>query len=305
MNKKLLLIISLLAVSLLALAGCGGGDETANSGDAEKGTIVVGSKNFNENILLGEIMAQLIENKMDVNVERKLNLGGTLVSFQALKKGDLDLYADYTGTGLMAILKQPVETDPDKVYNIVQKAYNEQHNIKWLKPFGFNNTYTLAVREETADKYNLETYSDLAEVSNELTFGTDQEFINREDGLKGLKEVYGMDFDAEKAMEIALRYQAIANKQIDATNAFATDGELIKYNLSILEDDKNFFPPYYCAPTVNMDSLEKYPQLEETLNLLAGQINDQEMQQLNYLVAVEGKTKEEVAEQFLKDKDLI
>jgi osmoprotectant transport system substrate-binding protein len=303
-QNKLNLILAILLAGILVLTGCSGsgGD---NGSSAEKGKIVVGSKNFNESILLGELMAQLIEEKMDVEVERKLNLGGTLVCFQALKKGDLDVYADYTGTSLMAILKKPIEADPDKVYNMVQETYNNEYNIKWLKPFGFNNTYALVVRQETAKQYNLKTSSDLAAVSDKLVFGTDQEFMNRQDGLKGLKETYGIKFSAEKAMETALRYQAIANKNIDVTNIFATDGEMIKYNLAILEDDKNFFPPYYCAPNVNMDTLEKYPQLEEVLNLLADQISDEEMQNLNYLVAVEGKNKEEVAKNFLQEKGLV
>ncbi|RYD03620.1 hypothetical protein N752_18780 [Desulforamulus aquiferis] len=205
----------------------------------------------------------------------------------------------------MAVLNMPVETDPDKVYDIVQKEYNEQHNIKWLKPLGFNNTYAIAVRQETAEEHNLKTVSDLAQVSQQLAFGTDQEFINREDGLKGLKEIYNMKFEKEQAMEIALRYQAIANKNISVTNAFATDGELIKYDLAILEDDKNFFPPYYSAPTVNQNTLEKHPELEEVLNLLAGQISDQEMQQLNFKTAVEGQAEAEVVKEFLQSKGLV
>lgn len=303
-QNKLYLILTILMAGILVLTGCSSSEGDASS-SAESGKIVVGSKNFNESILLGELMAQLIEEKMDIEVERKLNLGGTLVCFQALKNGDLDVYADYTGTSLMAILKKPIESDPDKVYNMVQEAYNKEYNIKWLKPFGFNNTYALVVRQDTAEQYNLKTSSDLAKVSDKLVFGTDQEFMNRQDGLKGLKEAYGIKFSEEKAMETALRYQAIANENIDVTNIFATDGELIKYNLSILEDDKNFFPPYYCAPNVNMKTLEKYPELEEVLNLLAGQITDEEMQHLNYLVAVEGKSKEEVAKNFLQEKGLV
>ena len=300
-GKKFYIILASLLILTLAFTGCGNGSDTAGGKDK----IVVGSKNFNENIVLGELMAQLIEAKTDLQVERKLNLGGTLVCFQALKKGDLDVYADYTGTGLMAVLNLPVETDPDKVYEIVQKEYNQQHHINLLEPLGFNNTYAIAVRQETAKENNLKKVSDLALLSQPLIFGTDQEFINREDGLKGLKEAYNISFAKEQAMEIALRYQAIANKNISVTNAFATDGELIKYNLVLLEDDKNFFPPYYCAPTVNMNTLEKHPELEEVLNQLAGQISDEEMQQLNYQTAVEGRSEAEVAKEFLQSKGLI
>ncbi|SHE99161.1 osmoprotectant transport system substrate-binding protein [Desulfofundulus australicus DSM 11792] len=299
-RKGLLLIATLLTAVSLIVAGCAG--ENAKSAG---GKIVVGSKNFNENIILGEMLAQLIEAKTDLQVERKLNLGGTLVCFNALKNGDLDLYPDYTGTGLMAILKQPVETDPDKVYNYVQEQYNKKFKLKWLKPFGFNNTYAIAVPRETAEKYNLEKVSDLVPLAGNMVFGAEQEFFNRPDGYDGLVKTYGLKFKNTKSFETALKYQATAQGKIDVTDAFSTDGELITYDLKILEDDKKFFPPYFCTAVVRMDTLEKYPELEDTLNMLAGQISDEEMQQLNYQVAEKGRDAKEVVREFLENKGII
>ncbi|WP_422393060.1 glycine betaine ABC transporter substrate-binding protein [Neomoorella humiferrea] len=297
MGKFFALVMSF-AILLFGTVGCGGGPEV-------KDTVVVGSKDFTENIILGEIMAQLIEAHMDLKVERKLNLGGTLVNFNALKKGDLDLYADYTGTGLVAILKKNVINDPQKAYDTVQKEYNEQFKLKWLKPFGFNNTYTLAVPEEVAQQRNLQKISDLKNVASEMVLGAEQEFFNRPDGYDGLIATYGLNFKSAKQMETGLKYEAIGNKMVDIIDAFSTDGQLITYNLKILEDDKHFFPPYFAAPLVRMDTLEKYPQLEEVLNKLAGQLNDDEMRQLNYQVDEEKKEVAQVARDFLKKKGLI
>ena len=278
------------------IGGCGGGASDK---------ITIGSKNFTENILLGEIIAQLIENKTDLVVDRKLNLGGTLVAWEALKKGDLDLYADYTGTGLMAILKKEVMYDADEVYNLVQKEYNEKFQIKWLEPFGFNNTYTTAVTREFAEQYNLVKTSDLRPYAKDLVFCAEQEFFNRDDGYDGFVKAYDLQFKDKRAVETALKYQAVGEGKVDVIDAFATDGELVTYDMVILEDDKNFFPPYYCAPVVRMDTLEKYPELEEVLNLLGGQISDAEMQQLNYQVKEQKKDVAEVATKFLQDKGLI
>ncbi|TYL10966.1 Glycine betaine/carnitine/choline-binding protein OpuCC [Moorella thermoacetica] len=294
---KLIALFTGIAMLLFVAAGC--------SGTRAKGTVVVGSKDFTENILLGEIMAQLIEAHTDLKVERKLNLGGTLVNFNALKKGDLDLYADYTGTGLVAILKRDVINDPQEAYDAVQKAYNEQFKLKWLKPFGFNNTYALAVPEEVARQRNLQKISDLKSVAGEMVLGAEQEFFNRPDGYDGLIVTYGLNFKSTKQMETGLKYEAIHNKMVDVIDAFATDGQLITYKLKILEDDKQFFPPYFAALLVRMDTLEKYPQLEEVLNKLAGQLNDDEMRQLNYQVDEEKKEVAQVARDFLLKKGLI
>ncbi len=296
--RKHLALILVVGLMVALVSGCGG--------DAKQsGKITVGSKNFTENIVVGEILAQMIENHTDLKVERKLNLGGTLVAWQALKKGDLDVYPDYTGTGLMAILKKDVMYDPDEVYDVVQKEYNEKYQIKWLEPLGFNNTYTTAVPREMAEQYNLKKTSDLKPYAKDLIFCAEQEFFNRDDGYKGFIKTYDLKFKDTKAIETNLKYEAIGAKKVDVVDAFSTDGELITYNLVILEDDKGFFPPYYCAPVVRMDTLQKYPELEEVLNLLAGKISDSDMQQLNYQVKEQKKDAAQVAKDFLQEKGLV
>ncbi len=296
--RKHLALILVVGLMVALVSGCGG--------DAKQsGKITVGSKNFTENIVVGEILAQMIENHTDLKVERKLNLGGTLVAWQALKKGDLDVYPDYTGTGLMAILKKDVMYDPDEVYDVVQKEYNEKYQIKWLEPLGFNNTYTTAVPREMAEQYNLKKTSDLKPYAKDLIFCAEQEFFNRDDGYKCFIKTYDLKFKDTKAIETNLKYEAIGAKKVDVVDAFSTDGELITYNLVILEDDKGFFPPYYCAPVVRMDTLQKYPELEEVLNLLAGKISDSDMQQLNYQVKEQKKDAAQVAKDFLQEKGLV
>jgi osmoprotectant transport system substrate-binding protein len=268
--------------------------------------VVIGSKDFSENIVLSEIMAQLIENDTEITVERKLNMGGTFVNFEAIKNGDIDIYPEYTGTGLTAQLKMDVMNDADKVYNIVKDEFDKQFNIKWLKPLGFNNTYAMGVTEETAKKYNLTKNSDLKDVAKELIFGAEHEFFDRQDGYDGLIETYGIDgFKDVAKMNVSLKYQAIGKGQMDVTDVFTTDGQIIEYNLTILEDDLGFFPPYYAAPIIRNETLKKYPELEEVLNKLAGQISDDDMTQLNYQIDVEKKAVEEVAKAFLQSKGLL
>ncbi|MDD4843054.1 MAG: glycine betaine ABC transporter substrate-binding protein, partial [Anaerotignum sp.] len=232
--KKKILSLAIGAVTLvsIALTGCG-----------SKDTVVIGSKDFSENIIIGEMLAQLVENKTDLQVDRKLNMGGTFINFEALKKGDIDIYTEYTGTGLTAQLKMDVMTDPDETYRVVSEEFDKQFDIKWLKPLGFNNTYAAAVSRAVADEYDLKTCSDLIGVSENLVFGGENEFFNREDGFEGFCELYGISFKGDpKMMNVSLKYQAIGNGDMDVTDVFATDAEIKKYDLQILEDDKSFFP---------------------------------------------------------------
>ena len=293
--KKLGLIVICCVLALGILSGC----------NTSKKEIVVGSKNFTENIVLGEMISQVLEAKTDLKVSRKLNMGGTFVNFEALKKGDLDIYAEYTGTGLTAQLKMDVINDADKVYEIVQKEFNNQFKLKWLKPFGFNNTYAVAVNEEYAKQNNINKVSDLVPFASKLVFGAEHEFFNRQDGYDGMIKAYGLKFKDHVSMETALKYQAMGEKKMEVTDAFATDGQLITYKLKVLEDDKNFFPPYYAAPVVRMDTLKKYPEIETVLQTLEGKVNDQEMQQMNYEVEANSKPIEEVVKSFLQGKGLL
>jgi osmoprotectant transport system substrate-binding protein len=293
--KTMLMAMALLIFSM-TLAGCG----------TKQDKIVIGSKNFTENMILGEIFTQLIREKTDLEVEYKENLGGTMVCFEALKKADLDLYPEYTGTGLTAHLKMDVISDADKVYEIVKKEFDQRYNITWLEPLGINNTYAVAVAEDFAAKNQLTKVSDLMPFASKLRFGTDHEFFDRQDGYEGMVKTYGLKFKGEPMkMDIALKYQAIAEGKMDVTDAFATDGQLIRYKLRILEDDRNFFPPYYAAPIVKNETLEKHPELESVLNELAGQISDAEMQQMNYQAESEAKAITDIARDFLVTKGLI
>ncbi|NHM30811.1 glycine betaine ABC transporter substrate-binding protein [Neobacillus terrae] len=270
-----------------------------------KNKIVIGSKNFSESIILAHMTADLIEAKTDISVERKVNLGGTQVVFGALKKGDVDAYVEYTGTGLVSILKKDVSNNPNKVYSTVRNEFEKRYSIETLKPLGFNNTYTLAVRQDTAKKYGLETFSDLAKVSNQLTAGTTIEFSNRKDGLPGLAQKYTMNFANLKAVDGGLRYTALMNNKSQVIDAFSTDGMLQEFKLKVLKDDKNFFPPYYAVPMVREETLKEYPELKKVMNSLAGTLTDEKMRELNYKVDSLKQSPEKVAKQFLIDEGLI
>lgn len=296
LKKILVLAMALILVVSLAMTGCSGKDDV----------ITIGSKDFGENVVLGEMFAQLIEADTDLKVARKLNMGGTFVCFEAIKNGDIDIYAEYTGTGLTAQLKEDVISNPDEAYRVVSEEFDKQFGIKWLEPLGFNNTYTLAVSNDVYEQYDVETFSDLAKISKGLTFGAEHEFFDRQDGFDGLIDIYDMTFKGEpKKMNVSLKYKAIGNGEMDVTDAFATDGPIRQYNLKVLQDDKGFFPPYYAAPIIRMDTLEKHPELEATLNKLAGLIDDATMTDLNYKIDVEGKDVAEVAKEFLQSQNLI
>ncbi|MGL4665915.1 MAG: glycine betaine ABC transporter substrate-binding protein, partial [Clostridium butyricum] len=268
--------------------------------------IVIASKNFTEQIILGNMLEQLIEAKTDIDVETKLNLGGTQVAYSALKSGSVDLYVEYTGTAYVNLLDiKDGNTNPDEVYDKVNEIFKEKENIEFLDPLGFNNTYALVVRKDTAEKYNLKSISDLKKVSEEFLMGPTIEFANREDGLLGLDKAYNINFKKVKPIDGGLRYTALMNNESDVIDAFTTDGLLDKFGLKVLEDDKNFFPPYYAAPLIRMDTLKEHPELEEVLNLLSNKITDEKMRKLNYEVDVNGRDPKVVANEFLVSEGYI
>ncbi len=287
-------------IGLLLMAGL-----SAGCGQSQD-KVVIGSKNFTENVILGEIFAQLIRAKTDLKVEYKENLGGTMVCFEALKKGELDIYPEYTGTGLTAHLKMDVINDAAKVYDIVKREFDKRFDIQWLKPLGFNNTYAVAIKEDLGQQYDLHKVSQLAPLAKQLTFGAEHEFFDRQDGYDGMVRTYGLKFKGEPVkMDTSLKYQAIAEGKMDVTDAFSTDGQLIKYKLRVLEDDRHFFPPYYAAPIVRNKTLQKHPELKKVLNELAGKISDDQMQKMNYQAESEKKPIKDIAKAFLKAKGLI
>ncbi|MFK9092866.1 glycine betaine ABC transporter substrate-binding protein [Bacillus salipaludis] len=267
--------------------------------------IIIGSKNFSESMILGNMLADIIENKTDIQVERKLNLGGTQVAFSAIKNGDIDLYVEYTGTGLVNILNQPPESDPDKVYDYVEREFKQKYNIELLKPLGFNNTYALAVRQDTANEYGLNTISDLAKVSGNLIMGPTIEFPNREDGLIGLSKTYNMEFKDVKAVDGGLRYTALKNHKSDVIDAFSTDGLLEAFKLKVLKDDQNFFPPYYAVPIIKEETLKEHPELKKAINTLSGKLSDEKMRELNYKVDSLKQSPAKVAKEFLEKEGLL
>lgn len=286
---------------VMLAAGCFGG--TRGAAD----TIVVGSKNFTESVILGELVAQLLEAHTDFNIERRLNLGGTDVNFRALGNGDLDVYVEYDGTAYAFHLDidEPVD-DPSTMFDRVNRMLQERLDMKFTAPLGFNNTYALALPRQLVEERGLQTYSDLAAVSEQFVFGVEHEFLNREhDGYPGLRDTYGFNFRRVVTMETGLKYRAVQQDEVQVINAFSTDGNLVAFDLGVLEDDKQFFPPYNAAPLVRLEALEAHPELEDVLNRLGGQISNEEMQQMNYAVDQQGRSEVDVAREFLQGKGLI
>lgn len=286
----------LLAAALL-LAGCSRGPV--------QGVVAIGSKNFTEQYIVGEMMARLIEAKTALKVKRVFNLGGTMICHQALAQGDIDLYAEYTGTALMVVLKRPVESSPERVYAIVSKDYRERFGLEWLPPFGFNNGYALATRGPDAAKNGWKKVSDLRPMASGLTVGFPSEFQLRDDGYPGLKKAYGFAFGKVHEMDPGLMYGAVAQGEVDVIPAFTTDGRIKSFRLATLADDRGFFPPYFAAPVVRASLLAEHPELRAALAPLAGAFDDATMMRLNYEVDELKKSPEAVAEAFLVERGLL
>jgi osmoprotectant transport system substrate-binding protein len=302
LNGKKVVLISLALVLVLFTAAC----STTSSNKDGKPTIKIGSKNFTEQFILGEIYTQAVE-ELGYPVQKKLNLGGTLVAFEALKSADIDLYPEYTGTALMDILKNEPLFDGEEVYQTVKQGLKDSYDIEVLDKTHFNNTYVLVTTQDIAQKYNLKTLSDLAEKAPELSFALIPEFGERADGLPGLQKKYGgFQFKDAQLFEIGLKYRALSSGQVDVTIGFGTDGQIAGHNLVSLEDDKQFWPPYHAAPLVRAEIVEKYPDIAEQLNKINALLNDEVMAELNW--RVDGDNKEEasaVAKDFLKKNGFI
>lgn len=269
-------------------------------------TIKIATKNFTEQYILGYLMADIINAKTNLRVIKKFNLGSTDVCQQAMQKKEIDIYPEYTGTAMTVILKtSPANKDPQQLFNFVQQEYLKRFNINWLNSFGFNDTQAIAVRADLADQYHLNTISDLAKVSNHLTIAVPAEFMQRADAFVGLQKTYNINFANIKQMDPGLMYEAIKNNQVAVILAFSTDARIVKYHLKVLQDDKHLFPTYYAAPLVRQEVLDKYPQIQSALNILAGKIDDPMMQHLNYLVDIEHQSPEKVAKDFLVAKKLL
>jgi len=266
----------------------------------KNGTVVIGTKNFTEQLILGELMAQIIEEQTDLTVKRRFNLGGTMICHSALVNGEIDLYAEYTGTGLAAILKAPFISDPKQALSHVRSAYWERFHVRWLEPFGFNNTYAMTVRQNDAVQHHWQTISDLESAAPGLRAGFTAEFSERQDGYPGLSRVYDLQFLEIRDLDPAIMYQAVDKGEVDVICAFATDGRIAAYGLMPLKDDRGFFPPYQAAPVVSGECLAAHPEVKEALSRLGGMLDNTTMQRLNFEVDGKGMRPADVARKFLK-----
>lgn len=269
-------------------------------------TIIIGSKNFTEQFILGELLAQQIESHTKLRVDRRLNLGGTFICHEALKAGQIAGYIEYTGTSLTSVLKQKPISDPQVVYQKVKQDYSQKFKLEVMQPLGFNNTFAMIIRSEDAKRWQIKTLSEAAKYTPQMQAGFGYEFLGRQDGYPGLAKIYGLKFaKPPQQMELGLIYQAIKEKKVDLIAGNSTDGLIAVLNLVILEDDKKYFPPYEAVPVFNQAILEKYPELREAINQLAGLISTEEMQKMNYLVDNQSRPVEQVVREWLKSKKLL
>lgn len=267
-------------------------------------TVKIGSKNFTEQFVVAEIYAQALE-KAGITVERRLNLGATLIAHSALTNGEIDLYPEYTGTALAAVVKGDLSGSADKIYKDVKDYYKKNLQLTLLDPTQINNGYAIITLPETAEKYKLKTLTDLGPASKELSFGAEGGFGERKDGLPGLKQVYGIEFkDFRIFAKLGIRYSALTSKNIDVSYGFSTDWQIADSNLVVLDDDKHLFPPYYLVPVVRQDALAKNPKIAEVLNKVSPLLTNEIMRDLNAAVERDKKEPKEVAEEFLKAKGI-
>jgi len=271
---------------------------------AHADAVKIGSKNFTEQFVVAEIYAQALE-KAGVEVERHLNLGATLVAHTALTNGDIDLYPEYTGTALAAVVKGDLSGSADKIYTDVKDYYEKNLKLTLLAPTKINNGYAIITLPETAEKYKLKTLTDLGPVSKDLTFGAEGGFSERKDGLPGLKQTYGIEFKEFKIFaKLGIRYSALTSKDLDVSYGFATDWQISDNKLVVLDDDKHLFPPYYLVPVVRQDALAKNPKIAEVLNKVSPLLNNETMRELNAKVDRDKEEPADVAAEFLKAKGI-
>ncbi|WP_027125108.1 ABC transporter permease/substrate-binding protein [Gelidibacter mesophilus] len=264
-------------------------------------TIIVASKPTSEQFILGEIIAQLIENETDLQVVRKFGIGGGTTNIHpAMTNGEVDMYVEYTGTGWMSVLEEPLPTDNHVEFSLIQKQYQENYNLKWLGLLGFNNTYTLAIPDSLAQKFKIQNFSDLARYSQHFKFGAEFDFFERSDAYKGLVKTYGFNFSSIHEMDINLRYNALVEGKVNAIDAFTTDGKIVALNLKVLVDNKNYFPSYEAGIIARIEILERFPQLEPLLMKLNQKISTETMTNMNYEVEVLKKDPRIVAKLFLE-----
>jgi len=278
------------------LVGCSGMHKTR---------IVVGSKNFTEQAILGELLAQHLEAHTHLPVDRRFYLAGSYICHQAILAGRIDLYVEYTGTALGAILKQSPANDPRQVYEDVKREYAQRFQLAVEEPLGFNNTFALVMRGPDARRLRVQTISQVARFAPQWRAGFGYEFMERPDGYQGLVRTYGLRFAAApRIMDLGLLYRALMENQVDLVAGNSTDGLIAARDLTVLEDDRQYFPPYQAVPVVRKETLTRHPEVRSALEQLAGKISDQDMRRMNYAVDGEHRDIQEVVREFLQSKRL-
>lgn len=293
-GKKLTGIMLLLLAAVMAFSGCG------RNGN----TIRMATKPMTEQFILASMMKTLIEQETELKVDVTEGVGGGTSNIQpAMEKGEFDFYPEYTGSGWNAVLKENSVYN-ESMFETLQAGYDKM-DMEWAGMLGFNNTYGLAVTKKCAEQYGIKTYSDLAAVSDQLVFGAEYDFFEREDGYKALCSTYDLVFQNTVDLDIGLKYDALNQGKIDVMNIFTTDGQLSVSDAVVLTDDKGLYPSYMCGFVVRKEVLENHPELKEVFQMVENFITDEEMARLNFLVEAEGKSPEETAALFLKEKGLI
>jgi osmoprotectant transport system substrate-binding protein len=282
-----------LAGSALLLAGCAG----------KKSGLAIGSKNFTEQLVLGELLAQYLGRIVAAPIEKRFYLAGTYICHQALLAGRIDMYVEYTGTALVAILKEPPSSDHAAVFNTVKEKYASKFGVEALPSLGFDNTFAMVMRGSDARRLHLKTLSDAAAVAPQLRLGVGYEFLERPDGYKGLVAKYGLRFrEAPRVMDLGLLYRALQNNQVDLVAGSNTDGLIAALDLVVLEDDRHYFPPYDAVPLVRRETLQRYPEVGAAFQRLSGRINAEDMRRMNYAVDGEKKDAAAVVKEFVEKK---
>jgi osmoprotectant transport system substrate-binding protein len=266
---------------------------------------VIGTKNFTEQVVLGELLAQEIEAKSHLKVERRFYLAGSYICQQALVSGRIDAYVEYTGTALTAILKQPLDRDQRRVLETVRRLYAQRYNVTVAPPLGFENTFAMIIRGDDARRYNLRILSQAAQYTPQWKLGVGYEFEQRPDGLPGLSKVYGLKFDGPpRTMDLGLLYRAINARQVDMIAGNSTDGPIQAFGLTVLEDDKHYFPPYQAVPLVRDDALRRWPQIKMAVDALAGRVTADDMRSMNEAVDGQHRDPAVVVREFREKKGL-
>ena len=266
---------------------------------------VIGAKNFTEQVVLGELLAQEIESRTHLKVERRFYLAGSYICHQALVSGRIDAYVEYTGTALTAILKQPVDRNPESVLATVRSQYASRYGVKVADPLGFENTFAMVIRGEDAGRMHLRTLSEAARYAPQWKLGVGYEFEQRPDGLPGLSTAYGLRFDGSpRTMDLGLLYRALSAHQVDIIAASSTDGPIQSLHLTALADDRHYFPPYQAVPLVREDALSRWPEIRDGLQALAGRITAEDMRTMNEAVDGQHQDAAEVVRAFRAEKGL-